>query len=33
MQTDKICNGLGIPAAHKRQQDFDSLFPAARRRA
>ena len=24
MQTDKICNGLGIPAA-QRQQDFDSL--------
>ena len=40
MQTDKICNGLGIPAA-QRQQDFDSLsggaaaredrYPAARR--
>ena len=24
MQTDKICNGLGIPAA-QRQQEFDSL--------
>ena len=23
-ETDKICNGLGIPAA-QRQQDFDSL--------
>lgn len=28
MQTDKICNGLGIPAA-QRQQDFDSLSGGA----
>ena len=30
MQTDKICNGLGIPAA-QRQQDFDSLSGGWRR--
>ena len=32
MQTDKICNGLGIPAA-QRQQDFDSLSGGEKTRA